>query len=222
MKTELFLELSEFFQPEEVFWKAQAVSGNRALAIAYIDARSVMERLDAVVGPQNWQDRYEVLPDGSAVCTLSVRVDGEWISKSDVGGESDQKDVGDKRKASFSDALKRAAVKFGIGRYLYRLEGVWVDYDAQHKRLVKDPTLPDWCKPKPRAKKPALVNAADAQELADLFTLAGGDPVRTCDHFKVKKLSELTHDQAVSVRRRLIQAALAAREAATATPTAEG
>jgi hypothetical protein len=62
-----------------------------------------------------WQDEYECLPDGSVVCRLRLRLGDEWITKMDVGAPSEQPDEGDRRKAAFSDALKRAAVKFGIG-----------------------------------------------------------------------------------------------------------
>src|SRR5262249_39110857 len=55
---------------------------------------------------------------------------------------------GDKVKAAFSDALKRAAVKWGVGRYIYRLEGVWMDYDPQRKQIRGVPQLPPWALPK--------------------------------------------------------------------------
>src|SRR5262249_30056271 len=71
------------FDPLDVHWKPQAVSGNRALAIPYLDARAIMDRLDAVLGIDGWQDRYELLPDGSAVCRLRVRI-GKWVEKSDI------------------------------------------------------------------------------------------------------------------------------------------
>jgi hypothetical protein len=57
------------------------------------------------------------------------------VTKEDVG-------EGDSLKAAFSDALKRAAVKFGVGRYLYRLEKQWVDYDPEKGRFTP-PTLPE-------------------------------------------------------------------------------
>jgi hypothetical protein len=139
--------LTQPFDPAEVHWKPQAISGNRALAIAYIDARSVMDRLDQVVGIESWHDDYEALPDGSVVCRLSVRIGEEWVTKVDVGSPSDQKDAGDKRTAAFSDALKRAAVKWGIGRYLYSLPASWVDYDPKAKAFIKVPTLPAWALP---------------------------------------------------------------------------
>jgi len=61
------------------------------------------------------------------MCRLRIKLGDRWISKTDVGSPSEQPDVGDRLKAAFSDALKRAAVKFGIGRYLYRLSAQWVD-----------------------------------------------------------------------------------------------
>ena len=93
--------------------------------LSYVDARYVMDRLDEVVGPENWRDDYAVLPDGSVVCELSVKVtradaEGEvtateWVSKSDVGVPS----TIEPQKGAFSDALKRAGVKWGIARDLY-------------------------------------------------------------------------------------------------------
>jgi hypothetical protein len=104
------------FDPAEVKFKPQTVSGNRALAVAFVDARVIQDRLDEVLGVMGWQDSYECLPDGAVVCRLRIRLGAEWITKEDVGGQSEQPDEGDRRKAAFSDALKRAAVKFGIGR----------------------------------------------------------------------------------------------------------
>jgi len=130
------------FDPREVKFKPAVVNGNRALALAYVDARVIQDRLDDVLGVAGWQDEYECLPDGSVVCRLRLRLGDEWITKMDVGGPSEQPDEGDRRKAAFSDALKRAAVKFGVGRYLYRLPSQWVDYDPRKKQFAKTPTLP--------------------------------------------------------------------------------
>jgi hypothetical protein len=117
---------------------------NRCLAIAYVNARAIMDRLDDVLTPAGWQDEYQALADGAVLCRLSLKLDGEWVVKCDVGGQSEQPDEGDRVKAAFSDALKRAAVKFGIGRYLYRLPRSWVDYDPKTKQITKAPRLPDW------------------------------------------------------------------------------
>ncbi len=138
------------FDPREVKFKPAVVNGNRALALAYVDARVIQDRLDEVLGVAGWQDEYECLPDGSVVCRLRLRLGDEWITKMDVGGQSEQPDEGDRRKAAFSDALKRAAVKFGVGRYLYRLPAQWVDYDPRKKQFAKTPTLPPSALPKPK------------------------------------------------------------------------
>jgi hypothetical protein len=84
----------------------------------------------------------DVLPDGSVVCELRCRIASEWIIKTDVGSPSEQPEAGDQLKAAFSDALKRAAVKIGIARYLYRLPAQWVDYDPAKRRFLKTPQLP--------------------------------------------------------------------------------
>jgi hypothetical protein len=140
--------LSAPFDPREVKFKPQVTKGNRALALAYVDARTVQERLDEVLGVENWQDDYDHLPDGSVVCRLRLRLGDEWITKVDVGSPSEQPDEHDRVKAAFSDALKRAAVKFGVGRYLYRLPSTWCDYDPQKRQFKQLPPLPSPKQPK--------------------------------------------------------------------------
>jgi hypothetical protein len=82
------------------------------------------------------------LPDGAVVCLLRCRIGGEWLTQVDVGGPSEQRDGGDRLKAAFSDSLKRAAVEYGVGRYLYRLPSQWVDYDTQRRQFKWTPRLP--------------------------------------------------------------------------------
>jgi hypothetical protein len=165
----LMKALAAPFEPSEVKFKPAVVSGNRALALAYVDARVIQDRLDEVLGVVGWQDDYECLPDGSVVCRLRIRVGGEWLTKVDVGGPSEQPDEGDRRKAAFSDALKRAAVKFGVGRYLYRLPSQWVDYDPHKRQFVKPPRVPESALPvraEPKAGQPATPSPAKKQPAA--------------------------------------------------------
>src|SRR5213592_2917072 len=56
--------LSAPFELTEVKFKPAVVSGNRAMALAYVDARVIQDRLDDVLGVDGWQDEYECLPDG--------------------------------------------------------------------------------------------------------------------------------------------------------------
>lgn len=121
--------LAEPFHPDEVKFKPQSIKNGRALAVAYIDARCVMDRLDWALGVGNWQATYREAPDG-VVCRLRVRIGEEWIEHEDFGSLSEQPDAGDKYKAAFSDALKRVAVHLGIGRYLYRLPMRWIGYEG--------------------------------------------------------------------------------------------
>ena len=82
--------------------------------LVYIDARDVMERLDSVFGIDGWQTKYEYL-GGRMICNLSVQFNDTWITKSDGADDSSIEGA----KGGISDALKRAAVLLGIGRYLY-------------------------------------------------------------------------------------------------------
>jgi hypothetical protein len=148
--------LSTPFELREVKWKPQAVKGNSALAVAYVDVRVIQDRLDDVLGVAGWQDEYQLLPDSSVMCRLRLKIGKRWITKMDVGSPSEQPDGGDRLKAAFSDALKRAAVKFGIGRYLYRLPLQWADYDPAKKKFTSQPKLPAFAMPKISKPEPVM------------------------------------------------------------------
>lgn len=110
----LFTALAANFKQSEIRTRPQ---GGRQLQ--YITARTVMNRLDEVLGPENWWDEYQPL-EHSVICRLTIRLpDGSLLMKSDAGGYAGMTDQGDDDKSGFSDAFKRAAVKFGIGRHLY-------------------------------------------------------------------------------------------------------
>jgi hypothetical protein len=98
--------------PKEEIKQRQGPGGRM---LDYIDARFVMDRLDAAVGPTDWQDRYEDLPNGSVRCGIGIRYGDDWVWKWDVGDPSDIEAT----KGAHSDAFKRAGVKWGIGRDLY-------------------------------------------------------------------------------------------------------
>lgn len=135
-------ELAKPFDAEHIKAKPQVVKGNRALASFYIDARVVQERLDEVLGIEGWTAHYVDLPGGSVRCELAVFLGNQWVTKCDVGSPSDQPDAGDRVKAAYSDALKRAAVHFGVGRHLYRMPTVWHDYDPAKKAWASPVMIP--------------------------------------------------------------------------------
>lgn len=154
-----FEKLAEPFPPTDIEWRAGATNSDKtkALALAYITSRAVMDRLDNVVGPENWRDEYRPGPNGGVVCGLSIRVGDEWITKWDGADNSDIEGV----KGGLSDAFKRAGYKWGIGRYLYNLEGTWIECEVFGKtvRLKGTPKLPAWALPKGTQPAPAKAPA---------------------------------------------------------------
>ena len=192
IEDEIRQALAAPFAEGVVRFKAQTVAGTRALAVAFIDARAVMDRLDEVLGISGWQDDYTVLPSGAVICRLMLRIGNEWITKSDAGGESDQKDAGDRVKSAFSEALKRAAVKFGIGRFIYRIRPQWVAYDPQKKTLAEQPRLPaeftapysdepdEPDEPEPQPVPSGELSSQQKEHLAKLMRESGADPERFC------------------------------------------
>jgi hypothetical protein len=109
--------LKKLKDPFPVKWRVQTSDSNKALCVAYIDARGVQNRLDEVCGMENWKSTTKV-EKGNLYTTILVRVGGEWIEKTDVGTESKI----EKEKGEMSDSLKRAAVQWGVGRFLYDLD----------------------------------------------------------------------------------------------------
>jgi len=124
-------DLRAEFSPDEIHWRVGATSGDKTkgMALAYIDARNVMDRLDRVVGPGGWTEEYECVPP-RVICTIKIRTpSGEWLGKTDAAGDTQV----EAEKGAFSDAFKRAAVKWGIGRYLYDLPSPWVVIETYGK-----------------------------------------------------------------------------------------
>ena len=133
---ELVAALGAEFSPEEVEFLPRATSGGMALGLPYIDARDVMRRLDAVVGPANWQFDFDVLSSDGKMVRGKLTVFG--VTKCDAGEASQEEEP---LKSAVSDALKRCAVHFGVGRYLYYLPRVWAPFDPQKRRFIEPPRL---------------------------------------------------------------------------------
>jgi hypothetical protein len=131
-----FDQLAAPFTLDDIEFRAGATNQEKtqALALAYITSRAVMNRLDEVVGPANWRDEYRPGPDGGVICGLSLRVGGEWITKWDGAENTNFEAI----KGGLSDAFKRAAVKWGIGRYLYSTPDFWVPCQVRGKTVVLD------------------------------------------------------------------------------------
>ena len=133
---EIIKRLREPFGGREIEWKIQVTSQDkqRGMAVAYMDARAVQKRLDEIVGPFNWKNVYSLWHDNSQICGISIFYDErkEWVTKFDGAENSDFEPI----KGGLSDSFKRAASVWGIGRYLYEMEGVWVEIEARGKSFV--------------------------------------------------------------------------------------
>ena len=148
-----FKALSAPFNPDEVSWRIGSMKKDKTagMALAYIDARVVMDRLDDVCGPDGWQCRYSHTAT-KTVCDIAIKCGDDWLWKADGAGDSDI----EAEKGALSDAFKRAAVRWGVGRYLYELPSPWVEVDEwkrikpaefkkldqilrQHTRAILDP-----------------------------------------------------------------------------------
>ncbi|MBP5359531.1 MAG: hypothetical protein J6W60_13965 [Treponema sp.] len=127
------------------------------LVLAYVTNRAIQNRLDEVVGPENWKNEFIKGPDGGILCGLSIKIDGEWVTKYDGAENTNIEAV----KGGLSGAMKRAAsTGWGIGRYLYNLKESWAVIAPDGKKgkytgQTKDkkyfkwdpPALPAWALP---------------------------------------------------------------------------
>ena len=188
--------LHEPFPADDVEWRLQQVGKNErgfwGKCLAYITNRAIMERLDSVIGPGDWRNEFTGGPSGGVLCGISVRVDGEWVTKWDGAENTDIESV----KGGLSNAMKRAAVQWGIGRYLYDLEEGWANCHADQKQgrfqgKTKEnqyfswdpPELPAWAlpggagkpsgtAPTPKAPRPTREQPKPSEEPAGDFDRA--------------------------------------------------
>lgn len=142
------------FNITDIQWRV-ITSGDKngkiwAIVAPYLDSRAIMERLDDVVGANNWQTHYIETAKGF-LCELTI----DGVTKSDGADCTDIEPT----KGGISDALKRTGVPWGIGRYLYKLPTpMYADISPSGKNSSKakngtyfkwnPPKLPSWALPK--------------------------------------------------------------------------
>lgn len=114
---EIFNRLMEPFHPVDV----RSRSGSDGKQFSYITARTAQNRLDDVLGPENWEFSIRPWDNSALIGTLTVTFpDGTKVSKSAVGGRAGMKAQDDDAKSAASDCLKCCASMLGVGRYLYK------------------------------------------------------------------------------------------------------
>jgi hypothetical protein len=195
--------------------------------LAYVTARAIQQRLDDVVGPENWSNEFSTGPDGGVLCGISIRVDdAEWVTKYDGAPNTDIESV----KGGLSGATKRAAVQWGIGRYLYHLDTGWANIND--KGMMRDkvkgpdgkyvwfkwdpPALPRWALPggsgQPDKSQPSPASGAAAHRPPPPDAAAprgGGSPPKAktdtsifATEKQLERIRELAEHEALSDQQR--------------------
>ncbi len=183
------------FRNDQVSWKPSVVANGKALAIPYVSACTLQERLDEVCGA-GWETRFTVLPNGSMVCTLRLCIDGVWYERSDAGepGKGDNA-----TKAAATDAFKRACRAWGLARHLCFAAKQWCAYDQQKRRFTEQPRLPELVRPTqapaaPEQEQAVLTRIQEGQEqqIVQLLRQSGADIQAFLRHFKIKSVGSLS------------------------------
>jgi len=156
------------FDPSEIKWRVTATSTQqtkrgpqkRGQVVAYADQRAYTDRLNAIFGEWGWTRNYDVqvaqnferksssdkTPTAiSAKVVVVSRVTIHQLGTHTGVGEEWADDENAATRAE-AQSFKRACACFGLGRYLYDVDKVWVDLD-QYNRPIKTPRLPDWACP---------------------------------------------------------------------------
>lgn len=154
------MNLEDFKKPfssKDIEWRVQTCGRKNdkiwALVFAYVTNRAIQDRLDDVAGIENWTNYFGEGADGGVLCTISIKINNEWISKQDGAPNTNYESV----KGGLSGAMKRAAVQWGIGRYLYKLDVMFAVISGSGKYSNKTPDgkwfrwnppqLPNWALP---------------------------------------------------------------------------
>lgn len=171
-------KLDDPFAPDDIEWRIQQAgkSGDKiwAKVLAYVTNRAIMKRLDEVCGKAGWRNEYRDIPNNGGVeCGISIKFDGEWITKWDAAENTQVEAV----KGGRSGAMKRAAVQWGIGRYLYLLEEGFATVSTERKQGFNyakskeagvfywmPPQLPKWALPESTSQKPLSTQPAPDQQ----------------------------------------------------------
>jgi hypothetical protein len=179
------------FKECDIEWRVQSsgLKGNGdpwLIVLAYVTNRAIQERLDSVFGVYGWKNEYKAAPDGGVLCGISVYYNNEWMTKWDGAENTNIESV----KGGLSGAMKRAAVQWGIGRYLYNLEATFAEVcdDGENTIFIKQnnkkykwktPTLPCWALPKDKgdlSKAKENISKINNQKMYDYFE-------KWCDRF---------------------------------------
>lgn len=118
--------------PNEIEWRVQSqTSTGKLIVVPYINNRCVMHRFDAAFGAENWTSEFREISNGF-LCRLTVTINDREVYREDGASKTNI----EPEKGGISDAMKRAAVQFGLGRCLYDYPRVFIECEGKF--------IPDW------------------------------------------------------------------------------
>lgn len=205
-KEEIFNQLKKPFKPDEIEWRVQQ-SGEAngkvwCMVLAYIDARAIDNRLDDVLGCENWHNTIRKIGEDDYIEALTLIIDGKELTKEDGASKTGIEG----HKGAISGSHKRVASKFGIGRYLYDLDTVFAEVSMEKqngkewimqshrekssgkyiKYWFKKPSLPDFAKPK--------IGKEKVEEIEQLIKDTETDKNAVLAHFKIDSLTQMSEN----------------------------
>lgn len=157
-------QLQRPFPAMDIEWRVQQSGYDKngeawAMIMPYVTSRAIQQRLDDVFGVDGWHNELRPVTTERGLSFL-CGITALGITKWDGADETDFESF----KGGISNAMKRAGVQWGIGRYLYKLDVQFADLREDKKghfkvKIVnKDktaskwysydfPSLPDWALP---------------------------------------------------------------------------
>lgn len=153
--TDLKTLITELQKPVTYKWKIQAVPKNwkKGNCVAYIDSRDCMNALDHNC-LEWWQNEfYEV--KWKVFCRVWIKINWEWQWRSDSGALESSEHIEEETTSKWetSDAFKRACVQWGIGRFLYEKDIIWISEEDYNANKFK---INEWCLGKEKWTNPHL------------------------------------------------------------------
>lgn len=141
----LLEELQVPFDVMLIKWRAHEMKmvGRQlyGLCFPYADPRAYKERLNQLVSPVGWRDKFTITTTPTLIAvTCELYID--QLGCHSGTGEDRARNENAVTSAE-AQSFKRACVGFGLGLYLYHVDGLWLALDSQ-KRPETSPALPDW------------------------------------------------------------------------------
>ncbi len=207
--------LSQPFPQEDLEWRVQSAGETNgrfwARIIAYVTNRAIQQRLDDTVGINGWRNEFLPLPNSvgnGAMCGISIKFGDEWVTKYD-GADNTHVEA---TKGGLSASMKRAAVQFGIGRYLYDIEAHYAtcisveawkrlqqnERDQYERTQTKDKKVFYWKPPELDARflPKKHIGKPTYETIKKLIAETDTNEAEVCEKFGIDDLMDLYTDEA--------------------------